>query len=248
MGDPSILNVPYLILAAQTDSQVSFFYSPEFAAIISQLTSGMLLSLNIFILTILFALPLGLLVSFGRMSRFRIVRFLVGIYTSIMRGTPLMLQLMLVFFGPFYIMRMIDPTFVLNSAYRFPAVIIAFTLNYAAYYAEIFRSGIQSMPKGQYEAAAVLGFSKTQCFFRIIFPQVVKRIMPPMTNEAITLVKDTSLAMVLSVTEMFTAAKDLASAQSSVIPFVVAGVFFFVMNYVVAFCMMRIEKKLDYYR
>ncbi|GHU60625.1 amino acid ABC transporter permease [Clostridia bacterium] len=221
----------------------SFLSSPQGVAIVTQLTAGMVETLKIFALTLLFALPLGLLVAFGRMSRFLVVRAVVGFYVSIMRGTPLMLQLMLIFFGPYYIFGLS-----LSTEFRFFAVIIGFSLNYAAYFAEIYRSGIQSMPTGQYEAASVLGFSKSQNFFRIILPQVIKRIMPPMTNETITLVKDTSLAMVLAHQEMFTAAKNLASSQSSVMPFVAAGVFYFVMNYLVAFLMMSAEKRLNYYR
>ena len=181
--------------------------------------------------------------AFGRMSKNRLLRWTIKIYISIMRGTPLMLQLMMVYFGPYYIFGMS-----ISSEYRFYAVIIGFVLNYAAYFAEIFRGGIESMPEGQYEAAEVLGFSKTQTFFRIILPQVIKRILPAITNEVITLVKDTSLAMVISVGEMFTAARALASAQVSVLPFMVAGVFYYIMNYVVAWIMEMFEKRLNYYK
>lgn len=215
----------------------------ELTAILRQLTSGFLVSIAIFVLTLLLSLPLGLVFSFGRMSGNPVVKFITKIYISVMRGTPLMLQLMVVYFGPYYIFRI-----PLSHAYRYYAVIIGFVLNYAAYFAEIYRGGIESIGAGQYEAAKVLGFSKEQTFLRIILPQVIKRIMPSVTNEVITLVKDTSLAMVISVSEMFNAAKALASAQVSVVPFVAAGVFYYIMNYAVAWSMELCERRLSYYR
>jgi polar amino acid transport system permease protein len=198
---------------------------------------------------LLFSIPLGLIVARGRMSKNKLVATLVRIYISIMRGTPLMLQLLLVYFGPYYIFGVkLGYLDVGPFKYRFVATIIGFSLNYAAYFAEIFRSGIQSMPVGQYEAAQILGFSKAQTFFRIILPQVVKRVLPAVTNEVITLVKYTSLAQVLAVTEMFTTAKNLASAQVSVTPFIVAGVFYYVMNGVIEIIMNKAEKKMGYYQ
>lgn len=208
-----------------------------------QLLSGMVVSVEIFLLTLLFALPLGLLVAFGRMSKNRMIQTLVKVYIAIMRGTPLMLQLIVVYFAPFYIFG-----FKISQGYRFIAVIIAFSINYAAYFAEIYRAGIESIPIGQYEAAEVLGYSKRQTFFRIIFPQVIKRILPPVTNETITLVKDTSLAFVIAVAEMFTIAKQISAKQASVTALMVAGLFYFVFNYVVAYIMEFFEKKLSYYR
>ncbi len=208
-----------------------------------KLLAGMGVSVEIFILTLLFSLPLGLLVAFGRMSKNGILRFFVKIYIAIMRGTPLMLQLIVVYFAPFYVFGI-----KISQSYRFIAVIIAFSINYAAYFAEIYRSGIESMPVGQYEAAKVLGYSKTQTFYRIIFPQVVKRILPPVTNETITLVKDTSLAFVIAVAEMFTIAKQISAKQASVNALMIAGVFYFIFNYVVAFIMEALEKKLSYYK
>lgn len=154
-----------------------------------------------------------------------------------------MLQLMVWYFGPYYLFGMR-----IGGAYRFTAIILGFALNYAAYFAEIYRSGIESMPVGQYEAAKVLGYSKTQCFVRIIFPQVVKRILPSVTNEVITLVKDTSLSFSLAYAEMFTIAKQIAAAQTTFIPFFVAGIFYFIFNLVVAVTMETIEKKLSYYK
>jgi His/Glu/Gln/Arg/opine family amino acid ABC transporter permease subunit len=215
----------------------------ELTAILTQLASGLLVSVGIFISTLLFSLPLGLLFSFGRMSKNAVVRLITKFYISVMRGTPLMLQLMVIYFGPWYIFRI-----PLSHVYRYYAVIIGFVLNYAAYFAEIYRGGIESIGAGQYEAAKVLGFSNRQTFLRIILPQVVKRIMPSVTNEVITLVKDTSLAMVISVSEMFTAAQSLASAQVSIIPFVAAGIFYYIMNYAVAWSMELFEKRLSYYR
>lgn len=214
----------------------------SFQVIMEQLGSGLLKSIEIFALTLLFSLPLGLLVSFGRMSKNRIIRSAVWIYISIMRGTPLMLQLLAVYFGPYYIAGM-----KLGRMWRFTAIIIAFSVNYAAYFAEIYRSGIESMPPGQYEAARILGYSKTSTFFRIIFPQVVKRILPSVTNEVITLVKDTSLAFSLAYAEMFTIAKQIAAKETSFMPFLAAALFYYVFNAVVAFGMERIEKSMDYY-
>ena len=204
---------------------------------------GMLTSVQIFVVTLVFSLPLGLVVAFGRMSANRVVRTIVKGYISVMRGTPLMLQLMVVYFGPYYIFGL-----KLGSGYRLWAALIGFVINYAAYFAEIYRSGIQSMPQGQYEAAKILGYSRGQTFFKIILPQVIKRILPSVTNEVITLVKDTSLAFTLSVMEMFSIAKMLAAAQSNMIPFVAAGLFYYVFNLVVALAMEGLEKKLNYYQ
>ena len=211
--------------------------------IMKQLGSGMLATLSIFVFTLLFSLPLGLLIAAVRMSRFALLRWIAKIYISIMRGTPLMLQLLVVFFAPYYVFGISTP-----YMYRLYAVIIGFSLNYAAYFAEIYRSGIQSIPQGQREAAQVMGYGRRQTFFRIIFPQMVKRVMPPVTNEVITLVKDTSLAFAIAYTEMFTMAKQIASAQASLMPLFIAGLFYYIFNFVVAFVMEAIEKKLDYYR
>ena len=211
--------------------------------VMQQLVGGMGASLLIFVLTLLFSMPLGLAVAFGRMSKFKPLQAIIKFFIAILRGTPLMLQLLVVFFGPYYMFGLTLP-----RSYRFIAVIVGFAINYAAYFAEIYRSGIESIPKGQYEAAAVLGYNKQQTFFKIIFPQMVKRVLPPVTNEVITLVKDTSLAFVLTYEEMFTVAKQIAAAQTTIMPLFVAGVFYFIFNAVVAFAMERIEKKLSYYR
>ncbi len=208
-----------------------------------KLMGGVGASFAIFALTLIFSLPLGLLIAAGRMSRFKPLSLLVKLYISIVRGTPLMLQLFVVFFGPHFLFGVST-----SSEYRFTAVIIGFTLNYAAYFAEIYRSGIQAIPVGQYEAAYILGYSKPQRFFKIIFPQMVKNIIPSVTNEVITLVKDTSLAFAISFTEMFTLAKQVAAAEATIMPLFIAGVFYYVFNLVVAYIMERIEKKLSYFR
>lgn len=211
--------------------------------IMKQLAGGMGTSIEIFTVTLLVSLPLGLLISFGRMSKNPVLRAAVKFYISIMRGTPLMLQLMVVYFGPYYLFGIR-----VGNGYRLWAAFIGFAVNYAAYFAEIYRSGIQSMPAGQYEAAKLLGYTKYQTFFRIIFPQVVKRILPSITNEVITLVKDTSLAFTISVMEMFTVAKALASSQVSMVPFVAAGLFYYIFNLLVASFMEYAEKKMNYYK
>lgn len=204
------------------------------------LLDGTVVTLQVFFLTLLFSLPLGLLVSFGRMSKNRLLNGFVKLYIDIMRGTPLILQLIVVYFAPYYL-------FGLNLD-RFFAAVTAFVLNYSAYFAEIFRGGIQSMPKGQYEAAEVLGFTRTQTFMRIILPQVVKRILPPISNEVITLVKDTALVQILGVSELFRVAKNEASRIASTTPLFTAGVFYFVMNWLVTRVFHFAEKKFDYYR
>ena len=212
------------------------------ATMMKQLGKGMIATAEIFFLTLLFSLPLGLVVSFGRMSKNPVIRGITKFYISVMRGTPLMLQLLVVYFAPYYL-------FGLNlRGYRFPAIIIAFAVNYAAYFAEIYRGGIESMAVGQYEAAKVLGYSKAQTFFKIILPQVCKRIMPSVTNETITLVKDTSLAFVLAQAEMFTMAKQIAAKETSMVPLMAAGLFYYIFNFLVAFVMERIEKSMNYYR
>lgn len=216
----------------------------SFGTMIGQLAGGMWVSFQIFFVTLLFSLPLGLLVAFGRMSKNPVLRSIVKFYISVMRGTPLMLQLMVVYFGPYYLFGIR----VKNNNFRLYAAFIGFVINYAAYFAEIYRSGIQSMPSGQYEAAKLLGYGRGQTFFKIILPQVMKRILPSVTNEVITLVKDTSLAFTISVIEMFTIAKALASSQTSMVPFVAAGLFYYLFNLIVAVVMERIETKLSYYQ
>ncbi|MCR4743695.1 MAG: amino acid ABC transporter permease [Lachnospiraceae bacterium] len=215
----------------------------NFTTILSSLTSGMGVSIYIFIITLVFSLPLGLLVAFARMSKNPVLSVFSKVYISIMRGTPLMLQLMVVYFGPYYIFGI-----KVSNGYRLWAALIGFIINYAAYFAEIYRSGIQSMPVGQYEAAQLLGYSKFQTFRVIILPQVIKRILPSIANEVITLVKDTSLAFTISVAEMFSTAKALASSTTSMMPFVAAALFYYIFNFLVAALMDYTEKKMDYYK
>ena len=210
----------------------------SFSTMLYQMGAGMMKSLLIFVLTIIFSMPLGMIVTFGRMSKNKILKNIVKFYISVVRGTPLMLQLLVIFYGPFYLFK------ANIGGFRFPAVVIGFSLNYAAYFAEIYRSGIESIPVGQYEAANILGYSKQQTF---ILPQMVKRILPTITNETITLVKDTSLAFAIAYQEMFTVGKQIAASQTSFMPFIIAGVFYYVSNLVVAFVMEKAEDKLSYY-
>ena len=209
---------------------------------IQTMSEGLGRTCAIFGLTLLFSLPLGLVFALLRKSRFAPVRTVMRVFISILRGTPLMLQLLAVAYGPVYLFH------ASISRNKLIPIIIGFALNYAAYFAEIYRGGIESMPVGQYEAAAVLGYSRFQTFMRNILPQVVKRILPSVTNEVITLVKDTSMAFTVAYQEMFTIGKQIASSTSSFMPFLIAGVFYYVFNSLVAFVMSRFEKRLSYYR
>ena len=209
---------------------------------ISKMSEGLGRTCAIFFLTLLFALPLGLMVAKLRMSKSKVVSAIMKAYISILRGTPLMLQLLAVTYGPYYLFG------ITVAREKLIPVVIAFSLNYAAYFAEIYRGGIESISVGQYEAAEVLGYSKTQCFNRIILPQVIKRIIPAVTNEVVTLVKDTSMAFTVAYQEMFTIGKQIANSQTSFMPFVIAGVFYFLLNAMVGWVMGRFEKKLSYYR
>ena len=208
----------------------------------AMLASGFGTSLALFALTLLGALPLGILVALARMSKLKPLSLLMRAYISVMRGTPLMLQMFAIYFAPYYVFGIN-----LTPDSKWTATVIAFILNYAAYFAEIYRGGIQSIPRGQYEAADVLGYSSSQTFMRIVLPQVIKRILPAMANEVITLVKDTSLAFAIGVAEMFSTAKALAAREGSMIPFLLAGAFYWVFNMVVEVIMARFEKRLDYY-
>lgn len=210
--------------------------------VLPDLASGFVLSLEVFAVTLVGALPLGVLIALARMSKVKVVSAIARIYISFMRGTPLMLQLMALMFGPYYLFGIS-----MGSGWKFGACAIGFILNYAAYFAEIYRSGIQSIPRGQYEAAEVLGYTKGQTFMKIVLPQVIKRILPAMGNEIITLVKDTSLAFVLGIAEMFTEAKALAASFVNMMPYVIAALMYWVFTLVVEFLLNRAEKKLSYY-
>lgn len=209
--------------------------------LLSSMLDGMAVSLELFFLTLLISLPLGLVLAAGRMSKIKVIRWPVQVYLLIMRGTPLMLQLMFFFYGPFYI-------FGIKGADRFTMAVVAFGLNYAAYFAEIYRGGIESIAIGQHEAATALGFTRGQKFFKIILPQVIKKITPPMGNEFMTLVKDTALARIIAVAELFDVAEKAAMGATSVVPFIIAGIFYLVMNFFVGQGFLFAERKLSYYK
>ena len=212
------------------------------STMILKMSEGLGNTCAIFFLTLLFSLPLGMVFALLRMSKSKIVSSAMRFIISILRGTPLMLQLLAVTYGPYYLFG------VSVSQNKLIPVVIAFAINYAAYFAEIYRGGIESMPIGQYEAANVLGYTKMQTFMHIILPQVVKRIMPSITNEVVTLVKDTSIAFCVSYQELFTIGKMIANSETSFTPFLIAGVFYFLFNAIVDLVMGRIEKRLDYYK
>ena len=214
----------------------------ELGVMVGALVDGLGLSAWIFVVTLVGSLPLGIVVALCRMSSFKPLSLLAQFYISILRGTPLMLQLMAFMFGPYYLLGMN-----MGTDWKFGACAVGFILNYSAYYAEIYRSGIQPIPKGQYEAALVLGYSRSQTFFKIVLPQVIKRILPAMGNEIITLVKDTSLAFVLGMAEMFSVAKALAASNVSMIPYAIAALIYWVFCLFIEFILGRVEKKLAYY-
>ena len=214
----------------------------EILDIILKVLNGFGATLSIFILTLLFSLPLGLIIAFGRMSNNSILNNFCKVIISILRGTPLMLQLIVWCFGPYYLFGV-----KVSKEWRFISIILGFSINYAAYFAEIYRAGILSIPNGQWEAAKVLGFNEKQTFFKFILPQMIKRVIPPVTNEVITLIKDTSLAFVVTYSEMFTIAKQVAANKTTIIPLFVAGVFYYIFNLFVASFMEMLEKKLNYY-
>lgn len=214
----------------------------ELGVMVGALVDGLGLSAWIFVVTLVGSLPLGIVVALCRMSSFKPLSLLAQFYISILRGTPLMLQLMAFMFGPYYLLGMN-----IGTDWKFGACAVGFILNYSAYFAEIYRSGIQSIPKGQYEAALVLGYSRSQTFFKIVLPQVIKRILPAMGNEIITLVKDTSLAFVLGMAEMFSVAKALAASNVSMIPYAIAALIYWVFCLFIEFILGRVEKKLAYY-
>lgn len=212
----------------------------NYSVLLVEMLKGSLTTLEIFFLTLLISLPLGLLVAMGRMSKHWILNLPAKAFILVLRGTPLMLQLMFVFFG-------LKPLLGIQLP-RFESAIVAFALNYSAYFAEIYRGGIEGIPAGQHEAGKVLGFTKKQTFFHIVLPQVVKRILPPMGNEFITLVKDTALAQTIVVVELMRVTEKFASAEVSAVPFAIAAVFYLVMNGIVTRCFTIAEKRLNYYR
>ncbi|MBR1920515.1 MAG: amino acid ABC transporter permease [Kiritimatiellae bacterium] len=213
-----------------------------FWAMVRDLLGGLGVSVQIFFATLALALPLGFAVALGRMSRFAAVSGLFRLFISVVRGTPLMLQIMFVYFAPYILFGM-----PLSRYPRLLATVLAFSLNYAAYFAEIYRGGMLSIDAGQGEAAKALGLGRAQTFLRVILPQTVKRVLPAVGNEVITLVKDTSLAFTIAVTEMFTIARQLSSSNTTMAPLVAAGVFYYLFNFAVAWTMERLERHYAYY-
>lgn len=212
----------------------------SFLEVTKQLASGFGMTLLIFVVTLVASLPLGLIITFGSMSKIPPIKWIVKTFVWIIRGTPLMLQIILIFYGPGLI-------FDVKGLPRLTAVLIAFIINYACYFSEIYRGGIESISKGQYEAGQVLGMTKTQIFFKIVLFQVIKRIVPPMGNEIITLVKDTSLARVIAVTELVKAAEDIVSMKMIIWPLFYIGVFYLLFSALLTLLLNLAEKKLNYY-
>lgn len=212
-----------------------------FLNVTGKLLAGASQAALIFVLTLVAALPLGLLIVFCSMSRFKPLRAISRTFVWIIRGTPLMLQVVIVFYGPGLLWE-------IQGFDRMTAVVVAFIINYAAYFSEIYRGGIESIPKGQYEAAQVLGLTKTQTFFRVILLQVVKRIVPPMSNEIITLVKDTSLARVIAIREIIMEAQTFIKTQSLLWPLFYAGAFYLVFNGLLTLLFGYLERRLSYFK
>lgn len=223
--------------------------SDRYIKMLLAMLNGSVTSLQVFLLTLFFSIPLALPIAMGRMSKNKVISVITNVFLLIIRGTPLMLQLLVVYFGPGLFVRwLVSQGFVVSLKWnRFVAAIVALAINYAAYFAEIYRGGIESIPKGQYEASKVLGYTSGQTFFRIILPQVIKRIVPAMGNEVITLVKDTALVSVIGVSELLMVAKERQGALFSFVPLFIAGVFYFVMNWIVSIGFQKLEKKLGYY-
>lgn len=214
--------------------------TPEtFSNLMSQMAEGTWQALEIFIYTAVLSVPLGVLVAVLRQSPIKPVGAVTRFYQLVMRGTPLMLQLMFVMYGPYYMFGV--------SMNRFAACILAFVINYAAYFGEIFRAGINSIPQGQYEAGQVLGYTRIQTFFHIVLPQVVKRVLPPTGSEFLVLVKDTALANVIAQPQLFDVAKKMSGSMVSVVPLIVAAAIYLVMSAVVEAAFHRAERGLDYY-
>lgn len=211
-----------------------------FIKLMKILLDGTKVSLRIFAITLIFAIPLGILVSVLSISKNKIISKIIKLYILLMRGTPLLLQIICIYFAPYYLFKF--------SYNRFIAVIIAFTLNYAAYFGEIFRGGIESIPRGQWEVAFTLGFTKTKTFFIVVLPQAIKRILPSISNEVITLVRDTSLAQVIGVTELFAFAQKQANYKFSIIPLLVAGLIYLLISVILTYIFNYTERKLEYYR
>ena len=219
---------------------IAYFERIKLLKLLTIMLKSSVVSLEVFFLTLIFSIPFALLICMGRMSRIKFISATTNIFMLIIRGTPLMLQLIFVYFAPAVIFH--------KGLGRFAAAIVAMVINYACYFAEIYRGGIQSIPEGQYEASKVLGFTKAQTFMRVVLPQLVKKIIPPLGNEVITLVKDTALVQVLGVVELFHVAQTQSGRLVSVVPLFIAGLFYFIMNWGVSKFFDIVEKKLDYYK
>lgn len=230
----------------------------EILKVVGILLEYLVPTLKIFGFTLLYSIPLGMIVALLKMCKIKPISWLTNLYILVMRGTPLMLQVIVAFYAiptlksqenlPAFMQNILSGIDIQGEQFMFNAVLVAFVLNYAAYFAEIFRGGIESIPKGQYEAAAALSFTKTQTFFRIILPQVVKRVVPASSNEIITLVKDTSLANVVAYAEITLKAKQQMQNYSSLTPLFIAGAFYFVLAMILTVASSAVEKKLDYYK
>ncbi len=217
-----------------------------FQEVMLEISKGSVKTLEIFFLTLLGSLPLGLIISFGSMSRFLPLKAVVKTIVWIVRGTPLMLQLIIIYYGPGLILG--SNVWGMGSSGRFVAVIVAFIINYACYFSEVYRGGIESIPQGQYEAGAVLGLTKKQVFFKIVLLQVVKRILPPMSNEFINLVKDTSLARIIAVYEIIWAGQLFIKSDGLIWPLFMTGAYYLVFSGLLTIMFARIEKKLSYFK
>ncbi|MDF2615125.1 MAG: polar amino acid transporter, inner rane subunit [Clostridia bacterium] len=210
-----------------------------FKMLMPQVMDGLLVTLQIFGLTLILSIPLGVIIALGRLSKLKVLNVITGAYILIMRGTPLLLQIVFIFFGLPLIGVTLD---------RLPAALFAFTLNYGAYFAEIFRAGIRSIDIGQYEGAGVLGLSPRDTFFRIIFPQALKRVLPPVGNEVVTLIKDTALVYILGLDELLKIGKIATNRDATLLPLVIIAIVYLALTYVLSEIMTRFEKKYDYYK
>ena len=212
----------------------------NFLSISIIIISGLSTSLKIFTITLIFSIPLGIIVALFKDSKNIVISTLIKIYVLLIRGTPMILQIIFVYFAPYYLFKI--------TYDRFTAIIIAFVINYAAYFSEIFRSGLSSIPNGQYEASYTLGLNKFQTFVLIILPQVIKKILPASSNEVISLIKTTSLAQIIGISEMFSLAQKQSSYNFSILPLIIAGGYYLILVFIISVIFNKLKKKLNYYR
>ena len=216
----------------------------DLGTMVRELGTGMLITTEIFVLTLVFSLPLGMVLAFGRMARLKVLSFLTKLYISIMRGTPLMLQLMVVYFGPYYLFGIK----IKSNNYRLIAAMIGFVINYAAYFAEIFRGGYQAIDKGQFEAATVLKMSRWQTFRYVIMGQITKIVLPSIGNETINLIKDSSLVYVIGIGDLLRAGNIAASRDVTLVPYLLVGVIYLFLTFILTVAQKRVEKRFAFYR